>query len=172
MDGSNAIRGLFVDCSRVVRGLFVGCSRGLHKLVLETWQKLCVKSTVCSWKIRKLFASCSRAIGGCSGTVRRTSWAWARPWDQMKHSRWNEIIGSKNSWETIPVTKNAGIEPVKPKPVGHDLIQKTLKEKCSGEQPLGKTSGTEAMGQDTRHKTVKQNFVGKNPSKTLGQHLP
>ena len=53
--------------------------------------------------------------------------------------------------------------------MGHDLIQKKLKEKCSGEQPLGKTSGTEAMGQDTRHKTVKQNFVGeKLQAKPLG----
>ena len=94
MDASNAIRGLFVDCSWVVRGLFVGCSRAVHKLVLETWQKLRVQSVACSWGVRKLFASCSRAIRGCSGTVRRTSWAWARPWDQMKQSRWNETIGS------------------------------------------------------------------------------
>ena len=163
MDGSNAIRGLFVDWSRAVRGLFVGCSRGLHKPVLEIWLKLCVRFIVCSWKIRKLFASCSKAIRGCSRTVRRTSWAWANPWDQMKQSR-TKLLGHKTCNK-----KHGGIKPVEPKPVRHDFIRQKLKENFSSEQPLAKTSGTEAVGQDPRNRTEGQNRVGeKLKAKPLG----
>ena len=58
------------------------------------------------------------------------------------------------------MTKNAGIQ-FEPKSVRHDFfIQRQLKENVSGEQPLGRTSGTEAVGQDPRNRTVEQNGLG------------
>ena len=66
MNGSQVIRGLFVDCSWVVRGLFVGCSRAVQRLVLEKRQKLCVKYFVCSWGVVHKPLGYSWVFGDCS----------------------------------------------------------------------------------------------------------
>ena len=105
---------------------------------------------------------------GCLGTVRRTSWAWARPWDQMKQSRWNETIWIKLLRHNTCYKKRD--KTCRTKPVRHDLIRHKLKENFSGEQPLGKTSGTEAVGQDPRNRTERQTRVGeKLKAKPLGR---
>ena len=87
----------------------------------------------------------------------------------MKQSRWNEAIWIK-IWRHNTCYQKKGIKPVEPKPGRDDLLRQKLKENFFDEQPLGKTSGTEAVGQDPRNRTERQNRVGeKVKAKPLGR---